>query len=330
MDLSEALHIAGSDSPAGCLKVATHLRCDQVLVNEDPISCGPGPATLDLNEWRLARQGFIKEVYVDWPDFSFDHYAENGLLMNADRLATKDVVAWVALGLHEQLVLSWVVFLFDVNGFDASNLNVIQFEMLRPNQRVLSTGEISPENIVKYQPQPQQLGSRELDELRRAWKVYTSDDPTDLSTYIGEPGPLPALHSAMACLILRYPDAQSGLSYWDERLLHYTNVKGPKATRVIGYTMGYNETLDYIGDLYLFRRLVALGDAGLRSPLLSITGNTQNMRECEVELTPFGHEVLVGRVNHVRENGIDDWIGGVHLSDQESVTYRDGTSLVLT
>jgi hypothetical protein len=31
----------------------------------------------------------------------------------------------------------------------------------------------------------------------------------------------------------------------------------------------------------------------------------------------------------VRENGIDDWIGGVHLNDNEPVTFRNGGVLTL-
>jgi len=33
--------------------------------------------------------------------------------------------------------------------------------------------------------------------------------------------------------------------------------------------------------------------------------------------------------NHVTENGIDDWIGGVHLSSEGTVIFRDGDSLLL-
>ena len=53
------------------------------------------------------------------------------------------------------------------------------------------------------------------------------------------------------------------------------------------------------------------------------------MLDCEVELTSFGEEVSAGNTNNVYENGIDDWIGGVHLTDEGYVTFRSGDSLVL-
>ncbi len=52
------------------------------------------------------------------------------------------------------------------------------------------------------------------------------------------------------------------------------------------------------------------------------------MRECEVNLTSFGQKVLAGEANHVQENGIDDWVGGVHLSAEGSITFREGDYLI--
>jgi hypothetical protein len=269
-------------------------------------------------------------MYAEWPDFSFDAYADNGLLMNAERLGQEaSVIVWAACGLPEQLLLAWVVFLLDRLGLDLSKMSVVQFEKLGPGQRVLTMGELSPENIRKHCPEPRHLNSEEAEELRRVWEVYTSNDPTVLSRYVTEASPMSLLHQAVSQLVYRYPDVQSGIGVWDERLLRYTMEEGPAAARVIGYTMGFGETLDPVGDFYLFRRLIALGSADLALPLISITGSTRTMRECEVKLTTFGQKVLAGEANHVQENGIDDWIGGVHLSAKGSVTFREGDSLVL-
>jgi hypothetical protein len=52
---------------------------------------------------------------------------------------------------------------------------------------------------------------------------------------------------------------------------------------------------------------------GVPHPLVTMSGDPYNMRECEVTLTEVGHEVLAGRANAIELNGIDDWILGVHL-----------------
>ena len=329
-NLAQALHILDSDSAAPSVKRALHLNSDQILVNEDVVSCGPTPATDNLNSWRLIRERFLKDIYVQWPEFSFDAYSNNGLYMNLERFDQEStIIVWVARGLSEQLLLAWVVYLLDQLELDISKLRVIQFNNRRPRQQVLSIGELSPDSIRNYCPEPRHLRSEEVAELRRVWSVYTSNDPTNLARYVAEVSRMPLLYQAVSRLVCRYPDVQSGIGVWDERLLHYTMEKGPAAARVIGYTMGFSETLDQVGDSYLFHRLVALGSPDLTSPLISITGSARKMRECEVKLTAFGQKVLAGEDNHVQENGIDDWVGGVHLSAEGSVTFREGDSLVL-
>ena len=104
--------------------------------------------------------------------------------------------------------------------------------------------------------------------------------------------------------------------------------EGPTASRVVGVTLGYGESLDRVSDGYLFRRLIGMGNPQLASPLNSVTGDTRRMWECEVRLTAFGQSVLSGQANNVHENGIDDWIGGVHLR-KDFVTFRDGDRLLL-
>jgi len=166
-------------------------------------------------------------------------------------------------------------------------------------------------------------------ELRRVWHVYTSSDPAHLANYVASPSPMPSVHRAVSHLVYRYPDAKSGLSVWDEQLLRQTREHGPMAARVIGHTFCFDDTLDLVGDVYLFSRLIGMSGTDLVSPLISVTGDPTAMRRCEVKLTPFGEQVLAGEANHVKVSGIDDWIGGVHLSRERPVTFRDGDTLVL-
>lgn len=333
-DLSQALHVIsrGGNGGVESLKVALNLGSDQVLMNEDPIDIGPAPATNDLGLWRSIRERFIRNIKIERPDFSFDDFARNGLLMNADRLGKEaPVVVWIAHGLSEQLLLAWVAFLFDHQELDLSKLYIVQFEQRHSGQRIPGIGDLAPENIRELCPEPRQLNSEEVEELRRAWRVYTSSDTSDLAQYTAGTSPMPLLHQAISRLVYRYPDLRSGIGIWDEKLLSHTRGEGSKAAHVIGSTMVCDEfKLDLVGDGHLFSRLTAMGSEDQASPLVSFTGGTQTIRECTVIPTPFGERVLAGEANHVEANGIDDWVGGVHLSSAEgNVTFRDGGSLIL-
>jgi hypothetical protein len=52
------------------------------------------------------------------------------------------------------------------------------------------------------------------------------------------------------------------------------------------------------------------------------------MRDTSFEPTDFGRAVVAGEANHVVTNGIDRWVGGVHLSSgQRAVWWFDGGTL---
>ena len=85
-------------------------------------------------------------------------------------------------------------------------------------------------------------------------------------------------------------------------------------------------------DVILSSRISRLGSPQLTRPLLHLGPDTTSadphMRS--VTLTEFGEEVLAGQGNHLSVNGVDDWVGGVHLSSQHSNVWRyDETSDLL-
>jgi hypothetical protein len=96
---------------------------------------------------------------------------------------------------------------------------------------------------------------------------------------------------------------------------------------VVGFTMGYGFDADLVGDLYLFSRLLQLGNADLPHPLLKLSGDPDNVRSWEVVLTETGEAVLAGRANAVELNGIDDWVLGVHLDSRHGAVWyhKEGT-----
>jgi hypothetical protein len=192
---------------------------------------------------------------------------------------------------------------------------------------VWGLGLLNPEQI-EHHPPIERLCAETISELEHCWTAVTSSDPAKLLSVLSA-APTRLLHcqSSLKQLVHRYPDHRTGLGRWDYELLKYTKEKGPRVTRVIGHTMGYNFDADLVGDAYLFSRLRRLGDSDLAHPLVTLSGDPTSMRECAVALTDAGESVLGGRANAIELNGIDDWVLGVHLDSQHgTVWYRkDGT-----
>jgi hypothetical protein len=153
--------------------------------------------------------------------------------------------------------------------------------------------------------------------LERAWIAVTAPTPALLASLLDDPDFISGgttLHHALAQIPARFPDTSSGLSRYDARLLTNAREHGPDVPRVIGHTLaGAGWDSDPVGDGWLYWRLRRMADRSLRAPLLSIKSQDASYRGATVSLTSAGLNVLDGAANHYVLNGIDDWIGGMHL-----------------
>lgn len=341
--LGSALHIVLGSSAGGIMRQVLRPYRGQLLIGEDQLAWGPAPATDDLDIWQGVREWSLNRVArTIGLEFSFDSYSDDGLLMNAGHLgAGNEIAVWIGTGLPDQLNLAWTVFLCEGYGVDLAKLRVIQFERHK-SRLIRAMDQVHPDTIRDHYPPPRALTDVELDELRRAWRVYTSADPADLADYAAGTSPLPFLHEALSALLLRYPDRKSGLGALDETLLRDVKRHGPKAARIVAGTMAGNDGPDRQNHDYLFWRLLRMGK--LEAPLVTVGGRPtadfgieflkrayapRMLTEGEITLTPLGEAVLAGEANAVHENGIDDWIGGVHLTDEQRPPFREGRTLLL-
>ena len=328
--LGQAIHIIHGDSAAGCLEQALRPASGDILVAYDDLSCGPLPGLDPLDSWRRVREQYWRSIIPGLTDASFGQL-ERDLLTSTFALAdAESIVLWVGTGLADQLLLAWTVRLLRVLEIDPAKLRVIQFVRdSGSGLEVWSLGLLNPDQ-VRAHPPPVPLGADALVELEEAWAAVTAGEPTSLLTFLSRTArSLPFLQPALKKLLTRFPHVQSGVNYWERELLKCTRDRGPLAPRIVAYTMGDNFGPDLIGDAYLFSRLRRLADTSHAHPLLNLSGDRAALRRTEVRLTDAGHEVLAGRASFIALNGIDDWVGGVHLdSTRRLVWFHSGDSLI--
>lgn len=325
--LKEHLHLINGDSAAGCLMQALGVSRQQLIVNRDPLHCGPAPNTDDWAEWGRVRAPFLQALDNDpWPRKYFEN-AERDFRHDLQRVLDKPpLYVWVSQALGDQLLIGRLLNILHAWQIDADCVRVMQFAE-DPGGRSIWSMSMSPNAISQLAPEPIRLSDSDERSYRRAWTAYTSAEPAELMAFLGPTDGPPSLCRAMQRLVYRYPDCITGLSYTDSKLLESCVANGPKATRAIGYVMGYDETPDRLGDAYLFWRLLKLGARELSKPLISVTGDSSQMRNCEVEITPFGRQVLRGEANEADVNGRSDWVGGVNLETLERSVCRVGDEI---
>jgi hypothetical protein len=130
-------------------------------------------------------------------------------------------------------------------------------------------------------PNPQSIDGEGLAYLDQAWAAVTLSHPAALIHFLDQvPGRLPLLRPAFEKILWRYPDVRSG------------------ANRSV------------------FWRLQRLADPTLLHPAVALAGEQTTIRGTEARLTPDGERFLKTELNFVELNGIDDWVGGVHLDSR--------------
>jgi hypothetical protein len=315
MSSSRELHIAPGGSAAGLIKQAFNLPPGELVVHDDLLSCGPLIPLRNLNQWQRNREKYLRTLYPG-DEFPFGD-APYDVLTNPERLReAESVTLWIGTGLAEQLLLALMPQLFRLFNADLKKLRVIQFAHDPVSgEEIQGIGLLNPDKL-KAHPAASPLDEVALASLDRAWSAVTASTPDRLVAFLAaDPGPLPFLQRSLQWLMFRFPDVERGVNSLEVELLTQVAEKGPTAAKVVGFTIiRWIDGLDYVGDAYLFSRLKGLAAPSQRRPLVALTGNPLSMRETEVALTQSGRAVLEGRANSVALNGIDDWVGGIHLN----------------
>jgi hypothetical protein len=154
-----------------------------------------------------------------------------------------------------------------------------------------------------------------MDLAAAAWASLRAGDPGGLGPVAASRSPqLRFLGEAFDRLSREYPSTRDGLSLTERRLLAAAAAEAG-ATAAAAFTrMGEREPRPFLGDGFGFRILDRL--AAARVPLVEADPPGGVAAGTRLRVTGAGRRVLAGEADHVDLNGIDRWVGGVHLHGQ--------------
>ncbi|MEO8201426.1 MAG: hypothetical protein ABI679_12945, partial [Gemmatimonadota bacterium] len=130
---------------------------------------------------------------------------------------------------------------------------------------------------------------------------------------------LPFLHSAIQRLLQEYPSITHGLGRTERQVLDAV-ADGARSFDEIFASTQSREERPFMGDQTVWSRILPLARG--TSPALSLESSDPPHSLTKghlprVSLAPSGDAYRTGDADFVRRNGIDRWIGGVHLEGQE-------------
>src|SRR5829696_179113 len=321
--MTAALHVSNGDStdlPGTGL--ARH-----VLYWRDSLHEGPVPA-VGSETLRRVRADFLVKVGVDDRGEGARMFLDRDRVLEAHR--DGEYVLWFEADLYDQLQIIQILARLDDLGVPAQRITLICIGEHAGIARFGGLGELSAEQLRELPATNAcaRLTPAALQSAVRAWAAFRAPTPDGLAGIAAtRSGELRFLGEAFDRLGREYPSTRDGLSLTERRLLAAAAAE-PGATAAAAFTrMGEREPRPFLGDGFGFGILARL--AGARVPLVEADPSGGVAAATRVRVTEAGRRVLAGEADHVALNGIDRWVGGVHLYG-EAAPWRwdEGTETV--
>ena len=307
-------------SAAGSIKAAFNIPHSSTVRCGDCLSVGEQPLTADFAKWRDQRISALESAYgVEQGDL----FNKRLLLDNFAALQLNHpVLIWQDDHVQSQLLTALLCYLFRENNWDNTRLHTVRFGSKGLRIWESNIAVISENKLRERRPDTEKLPPESFQLYADIWSQFAGSDLQVLLAMLINKDVAALTQNSLGYLLRRLPSRKSGLSEGDAKLLGYIINQAPSAIRAVADSLGYNETRDSVGDLNIFNRLTKFASPALAHPLIKIENPEGTLRDCTTEILPLAHEVLAGRANMIELNGLDDWLGGVHLTPANFV-YRE-------
>jgi hypothetical protein len=242
-----------------------------------------------------------------------------------------EYVLWFEADLYDQLQLTEILARLADLGVPAERITLICIGEHPGMAHFGGLGELTAGQLreLPHTSACARLTPAALELATRAWAAFRAPTPEGLRAIAAARlGELRFLGEAFDRLSREYPATRDGLSLTERRVLAAVADGAPVAGAAF-VQAGARETRPYLGDTTCFGRMDRMAQGP--HPLLSLDPPGRPVqRTTGVRLTDTGARVLAGQADQVTLNGIDRWIGGVHLQGHR-VPWRwdDGTETIV-
>lgn len=310
-DNRDILHIVSGHSASGTLR-ASGVTAANVIVWFDLLTVGPAIGT-SLEETTQARNRFFRKAFKSWspPDeprpILPTYIQRNRMLRRCGEW--REVALWFGPAVIEQFSLLQILAAIGEQKLTRTRVSLV----------TCPTGGIPmyrPEEMAAFFSSRSAIPPGQMANARRAWGLYCGSNPMLVLQFAKKhEKSLPILSKALLCQLEQYPSVKNGLSFSEEALLREIEARR-NGVRAVGYVLG-NDDNYRTGDDELFQSIFRFLCSEV--PLIETSekelplNSFADFRKLELRLSAAGVDVLSGKADQIALNGIDRWIGGVHL-----------------
>jgi len=328
------LHIHCGDSPAKIMK-ATGVP-GEIIVWCDMICDGPLPGNVPDAARRAIRAKFISDstrgALATQTVTERFRREDEALEKFADH---EEVVLWFDACLFDQSILVRQLDWFSRRNLGKTKLSLVCVGEFPGMHRFCGLGDLMPRELASLFEKRHEVTVAEKELARQAYAAMCSPDPTAIEKVCeGDTSALPYLGDALMRYLQQYPSVRNGLNRLQNNALKSV-ATGHFQLVDIFVQVDHREDRPFVGDTTLWQCLD--GMASGKHPLIYANGPgrlpfwnpPRNLASWEILVTETGLEVLEGEKDWVKLNGINRWMGGVHLARGKPIWRWDEQELRL-
>ncbi len=324
------LHIVNGDSVADKLRLG-NVQGD-ILVWREIYTVGP--VFPDMNEPgnRAVRAAYLEQA-LGIPQATYLASLDEQAQALRQFRKYKDIVLWFEHDLFDQTMLAYLLHWFarqqPLHGTALHLLVIGSYPGIEPFRGL---GQLTPDQLASLAGTWQPIGQRELEAGTQLWEAYCSPDAQHhlklLQEASDELSALPYAREAFEAHLSRLPDCRSGLGIVEQATLAcLTAAGGAMAPFELFRQVGDRLHVLGLGDLEYWHRLSRM--AGGSHPLVRVEVTTAasvtyptysdpapSFRDSAVAVTDLGRRLLAGAEDWPAMQGVDDWVGGLHLQER--------------
>ncbi|MDQ0872081.1 hypothetical protein QFZ77_000740 [Paenibacillus sp. V4I3] len=245
-----------------------------------------------------------------------------------------EIVLWFEHDLYDQLMLCYLLtrlFALPSPSFKLSLLSINQFPGV---EFFHGLGQLNVNQITQLHDKWLPVSEDQLLLACKVWMAYSASEPLFMATLLEEDlSALPFLQKALEANFERYPSMQNGLNTIQQLILEFI---GDGEVLVLSLFKKVSQTASQygLGDLQFWTIVDSIRKC--EAPLVHLTGGDKlpsysealppQFEKWRLHRTDMGKLVHTCELDHLYLNGIDDWIGGVHLLGKKDIWRRNSIS----
>lgn len=287
----------------------------------DPLCQGPLPADLRDEARREVRAQFISAQYGHEPEATRRFLAEQDAALERWR-GQDEVVLWFEHDLFDQAILVYLLDWFAALDLEETALSLVSVGEFPGIARFIGLGQLSPAQLATLFRERRPVSPAQQALAGRAWAALCDPDPRAVEALLAQgAADLPHLAGALHRHLQDFPAVATGLARTQELILEAVS-QGASDPVEAFLAVQELEERPWLGDEMFWPWLAGLAEAPV--PALAIDAppdwpqRAPDLRGVDLRLTRAGHQLFYGELDWIAANGIDRWLGGVHLQGTEA------------